>query len=61
MTDTEREMDDQLRALLAGFPCLDLAMLFGSLAQGHPHPGSDIDIAVAAHKTLTAGEKIKRF
>jgi predicted nucleotidyltransferase len=55
--DTQRNIDDQLRALLAGFPQLGLAVLFGSFAQGHQRPGSDIDIAVAAHHALTATEK----
>jgi len=58
MKDTQRNMDDQLRALLAGFPKLELAVLFGSLAQGHQRPGSDIDIAVAADHALTATEKV---
>jgi predicted nucleotidyltransferase len=58
MTDTQPNMDDQLLALLAGFPQVELAVLFGSLAQGHQRPGSDIDIAVAAHQALTATEKI---
>ena len=58
MKDTQRDMDDELRALLAGFPQVELAVLFGSLAQGHSRPGSDIDIAVAAHQTLSATETI---
>lgn len=58
MKDAQRNTDDQLRALLAAFPQLELAVLFGSFAQGHPRPGSDIDIAVAAHHALTATEKI---
>jgi predicted nucleotidyltransferase len=58
MKDTQHITDDQLRALLAGFPQLELALLFGSLAQDRHRTGSDIDIAVAAHQALTAAEKI---
>jgi predicted nucleotidyltransferase len=58
MKDTQPDMDDQLRALLRDFPQLELAVLFGSLAQDRQRPGSDIDIAVAAHQALTAAEKI---
>jgi predicted nucleotidyltransferase len=58
MKDTQHITDDQLRALLAGFPQLELALLFGSLAQDRHRTGSDIDIAVAAHQALTATEKI---
>jgi len=58
MKDTQHITDDQLRALLAGYPQLELALLFGSLAQDRHRTGSDIDIAVAAHRALTATEKI---
>jgi uncharacterized protein len=58
MKDTQRNMDEQLRALLAGFPQLELALLFGSFARDEQRPASDIDIAVAAHRALTAAEKI---
>jgi len=58
MKDTQHITDDQLRALLAGFPQLELALLFGSLAQDRHRTGSDIDIAVAAQQALTATEKI---
>jgi uncharacterized protein len=58
MKHTQHITDDQLRALLAGFPQLELAFLFGSLAQDRHRTGSDIDIAVAAHRALTAAEKI---
>ena len=58
MKDTQHITDDQLRALLTGFPQLELALLFGSLAQDRHRTGSDIDIAVAAQQALTATEKI---
>lgn len=47
-----------LRNVLAQFPQITLAMLFGSLASGHQHPDSDLDIAIAASHPLTADEKI---
>jgi uncharacterized protein len=58
MKDAQHTTDDKLRLLLAGFPQLELALLFGSLAQDRHRTGSDIDIAVAAHRVLTATEKI---
>jgi uncharacterized protein len=58
MKVTQHITDDQLRTLLAGFPELELALLFGSLAQDRHRTGSDIDIAVAARQALTATEKI---
>ena len=51
-------MDDQLRDVLAGFPTVVLAVLFGSIALGRQRSDSDLDIAVAAHRALTAAEKI---
>ena len=51
-------MDDQLLDVLAGFPAVVLAVLFGSIAQGRQRSDSDLDIAVAAHRALTAAEKI---
>ena len=51
-------MDDQLLDVLAGFPALVLAVLFGSIALGRQRSDSDLDIAVAAHRALTAAEKI---
>jgi len=35
-----------------------LALVFGSVAQGRQRADSDLDIAVAAHKVLTAVEKM---
>ena len=51
-------LDDQLRGVLAGFPNVLLAVLFGSVALGHQRPDSDLDIAIAAGQALTAAEKI---
>lgn len=58
MRDVQRDTDEQLRAVLSAFPQLVLVVLFGSFALGRDRPGSDIDIAVAARRTLTATETI---
>ena len=47
-----------MREVLAGFPELILALLFGSVAKGLQRIDSDLDIAVVAKQTLTADEKI---
>jgi predicted nucleotidyltransferase len=51
-------IDDQLVDVLARFPSLVLAVLFGSVAVGRQRPDSDLDIAVAAREALTADEKM---
>lgn len=51
-------VDDQVREVLARFPAVELAILFGSVAQGQPRTDSDIDIAVAGGRALTATEKV---
>lgn len=51
-------MDDLLREVLARFPGLVLALVFGSVAQGRQRSDSDLDIAVAANQALTAAEKM---
>jgi predicted nucleotidyltransferase len=48
----------QLSAVLSAFPQIELAVLFGSVARGCQRPDSDIDVAVAARRALTAAEKI---
>ena len=57
-TAPSSQLDAQLVDVLAGFPGLVLAVLFGSSASGKQRPDSDIDIAVAAHQALTASEKM---
>ena len=49
---------EKLQALLAEFPQIQLAALFGSLARGTERPESDIDIAVQSNKPLSAAERI---
>src|ERR1035437_3004023 len=52
------DIDARLRDVLAGFPTLVLALLFGSVAQGRQRADSDLDIAVAAKRALTVTEKM---
>jgi predicted nucleotidyltransferase len=47
-----------LTDVLARFPQLVLALVFGSVAQGSERPDSDLDIAVAATQPLTVAEHI---
>jgi len=51
-------IDAELRDVLARFPMLLLALVFGSVAQGRQRADSDLDIAVAANRALTAVEKM---
>lgn len=44
--------------LLAGFPNIRLAALFGSMARGTARADSDIDVAVQASNDLSADERI---
>ncbi|MBK9441175.1 MAG: nucleotidyltransferase domain-containing protein [Comamonadaceae bacterium] len=55
---TSSAVDAQLRDVLARFPKLVLALVFGSVARGEQRASSDVDIAVAAHQLLTAAEKV---
>lgn len=52
------DIDTLLREVLARFPALVLAFVFGSVAQGRQRADSDLDIAVAANRALTATEKM---
>src|SRR5574337_1134757 len=54
----QRDTDCQLRAALSAFPHIELALLFGSVARGQAHAQSDIDLAVASRRALTAEQKI---
>ena len=57
--DASKDPDCQkISALLAGFPLIQLAALFGSMAQGTARPDSDIDVAVQASKALRTDERI---
>lgn len=60
MTPTSPENPDflKLKELLARFPRVQLAVLFGSMASGKARPDSDIDIAAQADTELTLDERI---
>jgi predicted nucleotidyltransferase len=49
---------EKLRELVARFPQIRVAALFGSMARGTARPDSDIDVAVQADKELSADEHI---
>ncbi|MGC8120190.1 type VII toxin-antitoxin system MntA family adenylyltransferase antitoxin [Marinobacter sp. VGCF2001] len=49
---------EKLSELLADFPHIRVAALFGSMARGTARPDSDIDVAVQADKELGADERI---
>lgn len=51
-------VDTQIRDVLAHFPQITIALVFGSAASGRQHADSDLDIAVAAKQALTADEKM---
>ena len=50
--------DAPIKGVLARFPALVLALVFGSVARGQPRFESDLDIAVAARQALTSAEKM---
>jgi predicted nucleotidyltransferase len=50
--------DAPIKDVLARFPTLVLALVFGSVARGQPRFESDLDIAVAAKQALTSAEKM---
>jgi len=53
-----QRVDDQLVEVLARVPGMQLALLFGSVAQGRQRPDSDLDIALAARRVLTPAQRI---
>lgn len=52
------DLTARLRDVLARYPAITLAILFGSLALGRAHADSDIDLAVAARSALSPSEKM---
>ena len=52
-------IEKQLAQLLARYPQIRLAMLFGSLATGRARPDSDIDLGVLADEPIPAALKLK--
>ena len=47
-----------LTEILRSQPDVELAMLFGSMATGRAHAGSDVDVAVLCTSALTAERKM---
>lgn len=50
--------NQQLHDILANYPQIELAILFGSLANGQATPQSDLDLAVQADKPLDVDLKM---
>ena len=48
----------QVRGVLERFPTVELALVFGSVANGRQRPDGDLDIAIAAKHRLTVDEKV---
>ncbi|MDO8370138.1 MAG: nucleotidyltransferase domain-containing protein [Candidatus Nitrotoga sp.] len=57
-SQSQQPIDMQLKEVLAHFPKIALAVLFGSVASGHQRADSDLDIAVAAEQAITVHEKM---
>lgn len=51
-------VDDQIIRCLSSHPDIRLAILFGSVAAGRETPDSDVDLAVAGSRPLSAGERL---
>jgi len=52
---------DEIRTCLTAFPCIELAIVYGSYAKGTAGAASDVDIAVAAVKPLDMQERIALY
>ncbi len=49
---------EKLRRVLARFPEIKLAVLFGSVARGSERPDSDLDLAIQADHRLTLEQRM---
>ena len=52
------DIEQKVGEVLARYPEVTLAILFGSLAAGRAHPNSDLDLAVLAMTPLNAQARI---
>jgi len=52
------DIEGGLQTVLAAFPYVHLALVFGSVAQGCARQDSDLDIALAARQPLTQEQKM---
>ena len=59
MRKTGNKVTEDITRYLAGRPGINLAILFGSLSRGRAMAHSDIDLAVAMARPLTAEEKLE--
>ena len=56
--DPDPALGETLRAALAGFPSLRLAIVYGSVARQRARADSDLDMAVLADRPLSAEQRI---
>jgi len=56
--DPDPALGETLRAALAGFPSLRLAIVYGSVARQRARADSDLDLAVLADRPLSAEQRI---
>ncbi len=52
------DVQKKIKEVLANYPYIGLAVLFGSHATGRQRPSSDVDIAVATKRNLSKSEKM---
>ena len=52
------DIEQKVGEVLARYPEVTLAILFGSLAAGRAHPNSDLDLAVLAMTPLTSQARL---
>ena len=57
-TASKHSIDEEIRGILAANGQIVLALLFGSMTGPGARSDSDVDIAVAADRALSAGEKL---
>lgn len=51
-------VQERIQEILAAFPAIRLAVLFGSVARGTERPDSDLDLAVQADHRLTSEQRM---
>lgn len=58
LAEPENQLAARLQRALVDWPGLQVAVLFGSMAQGTAGPDSDLDLAVQMKQPLTAAQKM---
>lgn len=56
---TRTDIIETIQTVLAGWPEIGIAVLFGSLAEEKGHPGSDLDLGVQLPEPITATQKMQ--